>query len=144
MQVVLKISQKISSCLLAVLSFSATATDTFTLNGRAVQLEPSKTNVQQSKSASARQADARVVVRDVASGQTSVYADGLIVTLKRVVDLNAVLQDHPALKLIYAPGVHAFVGVPRSALAATVDALGADPRVAAVHLRPVPKQIKLR
>ena len=144
MFVVLKISQKMSSCLLAVLSFSAMATDTFTLSGRVVQLEPTKTDLQQSKSALSRQVDARVVVRDLASGQTSVYADGLIVTLKRAEELNALLQDHPALKLHYAPGVYAFVGVPRSALAATVDALGADSRVTAVHLRPVPKQIKPR
>ena len=144
MQVVLKTSKKISVCLMAVLSCSAMATDTFTLNGRAVQLEPSKSTMQQSRSASARPADGRVVVRDVATGQTSVYANGLIVTLKKGDELTALLRDHPALTVEYAPGVHVFVGVARSALAATVNALGADPRVAAVHLRPVPTPTQLR
>ncbi len=144
MPIILKISQKISLYLLVALSFSAMAADTFTLNGRTVQLEPLGKIAQQSKSASAVQAENRVMLRDLASGTTSVYADGLIVTLKSAADLNAVLQDYPALTLQYAPGVHAFVQVPRNALAVTVNALGADSRVESLHLRPVPKQIKPR
>ena len=144
MNTTLRISQKIVFCMLATWGFSAMATDTFTLNGRAVQLEPVEKSAQQSKSTSARQAQARVTVRDLASGQTATYAEGLIITLKSVANLKALLQDYPALTLQFAPGNHAFVRLPRSALAVTVDALGADPRVAAVHLRPVPAQLKPR
>ena len=144
MYTTLKITQTILAGLLVTLNVSAMATDTFTLNGRAVELESVSKKLPQGKNTSPRQDDARVVVRDLASGQTSVYAEGLIVTLKSVDELKALLHDYPALTLEYAPGVHAFVGVQRSALAATVDALSADSRVAAVHLRPVPKQTKPR
>lgn len=140
----LKNIRQIAACLLAALSFSAMAADTFMLNGRSVQLEPARQGAQQSKSASVDKAQARVVVRDLVSGQTSVYADGLIITLKNAADLRALLQNNPALSLQYAPGVYAYVRVPRGALAAAVNALNADPRVAAVHLRPVPLQIKPR
>ena len=144
MNIFLKISQKISFCMLAAMSFSAMATDTFTLNGRAVQLESAAKGLPQSKSTAAGQTDARVTVRDVASGKLSFYAEGLIITLKSTASLKPLLQDYPALILQYAPGTYAYVQVPREALAATVNALGADARVAAVHLRPVPVAIKPR
>ena len=131
-----------SVAVLTTLSFSVMANNTFTLNGRAVQLEPvGKSQEKGARSAANR---AQVTVRDLTSGQTSVYADGLIITLKDAGTLKSVLNDYPAVTLQYAPGAYAYVKVSREQLATTFDALAADTRVAAVHLRPVPVQIKPR
>lgn len=142
MKSLFKTLQTLSLAALGALSFSAQAGDTFTLNGRSVQLEPAVQGQGKSKSGATRQG--KVTVRDLTSGQISVYAEGLIITLKEPATLKAVLQDYPALTLQYAPGAYAYVQVPRDRLATTFDALGADPRIAAVHLRPVPVQVKPR
>ena len=134
--------QTLSIAAITALSFSATAGNTFTMNGRSVQLQPvSKSQEKDTSSAANR---AKVTVRDLTSGQISVYADGLIITLKDAGILKSVMYDYPALTLQYAPGVYAYVQVPRDRLATTFDALSADPREAAVHLRPVPVPIKPR
>lgn len=137
-----KVFQTLSVSALAALSFNALAADSFTMNGRAVQLEPAGKSQEKSTTNAANHA--KVKVRDLASGQISVYADGLIITLKDAGALKSLLQEYPALTLQYAPGRYAYVKVSRDQLAATFDALGADPRVIAVHLRPVPVQIKPR
>lgn len=134
--------QTLSIAAIAALSFSATAGNTFTMNGRVVQLEPVSKTLEKDTSGAANRA--KVTVRDLTSGQISVYADGLIITLKDAGILKSVLHDYPALTLQYAPGVYAYVKVPRDRLATTFDALSADPRVAAVHFRPVPVPIKPR
>lgn len=137
-----KTLQTLSLAALAALSLNAMAGDTFTLNGRSVQLEPAAKGQEKANSNVPRYG--KVTVRDLKSGQISVYADGLIVTLKEANSLKSVLQDYPALTLQYAPGAYAYVQVPRDQLAKTFDALGADPRIAAVHLRPIPVQVKPR
>ena len=142
MKSILKTLQTLSVAALAALSFSAMAGDTFTMNGRSVELEPAGKVQSKGKGSTAHQAN--VTVRDLTSGQISVYAEGLIITLKEADSLKSMLQDYPALSLQYAPGAFAYVQVPRDRLATTFDALSTDPRVAAVHLRPVPVKIKLR
>lgn len=127
---------------LLVLSLGALADNNFTLHGRSVQIVPS--GDANGVAAGAPREPGKVFVRDLASGQVVVYASGLIVTLKNPRDLQAVLRDHPAISLQYAPGVYAYVQVANDALAATFTALSADPRVAAVHLRPLPARVKAR
>lgn len=137
-----KTLQILSVAALATLGFSAVAGNSFTMNGRAVQLEPASKS--QEKGVRSTATSAKVTVRDLTSGQISVYGEGLIITLKDADTLNPVLHDYPALTLQYAPGAYAYVKVPRDRLASTFDALSADPRIAAVHLRPLPVQIKPR
>lgn len=130
-------------CLTALLTLAANAMagHLFTMNGRAVELVPA--GAVASKAATAASAPL-ISVRDVASGQVKVYASGLIITLQEVGALKALLNDYPALSLQYAPGLYAYVQVSSAALASTFDALSVDPRVAAVHLRPVPIRVKPR
>nr|WP_319564958.1 hypothetical protein [uncultured Rhodoferax sp.] len=130
-------------CLTALLTLAtnAMAGNLFTMNGRVVELVPSSTVA--SKATTAASAPL-ITVKDVASGQVKVYASGLIITLKEVGTLQALLRDYPAIQLQYAPGKYAYVQVSSAALASTFDALSADPRVEAVHLRPVPIRIKPR
>lgn len=142
MKNLLKTLQATSVAALTALSFNAMAGDTFTMNGRSFQLEP-PSNVQD-KARSGATPQGKVTVRDLTSGQISVYAEGLIITLKDAGNLKPVLHDYPALSLQYAPGAYAYVKVSRDRLATTFDALSADPRIAAVHLRPVPVQIRPR
>lgn len=137
-----RIVQTLGVAALSAISLSTFAGDTFTMNGRAVQLEPA--SKVQEKGINSTASHAQVTVRDLKSGQINVYAEGLIITLKDSASLKAVLHDYPALTLQYAPGAYAYVQIPRDQLATTFDALGADLRVAAVHLRPVPVQIKPR
>ncbi len=137
-----KTLQTLSAAALAALSFSVMAGETFTMNGRTVQLEPAGKT--QGKAKNSADNSTKITVRDLASGQISVYVEGLIITLKEAGSLKSLLQDYPALSLQYAPGSYAYVQVPRDRLATTFDALSADSRVAAVHLRPVPVQIKPR
>jgi len=129
-------------CLTALLTLAANAmaANLFTMNGRTVELVPA--GVATSKAATAT--TPLITVKDVASGQVSVYASGLIITLKEASTLKALLSDYPALQLQYAPGKYAYVQVANAALASSFDALSADPRVAAVHLRPVPMRINPR
>lgn len=148
MKTIFKTLQALSLSTLAALSLGAVAGETFTMNGRVMQLEPAGKAPDKAKASTASDAAsasaAKVKVRDLASGQISVYAEGLIVTLKNAETLKSLLQDYPALTLQYAPGNYVYVKVARDQLATTFDALSADARVAAVHLRPVPVQIKPR
>ena len=142
MKNLVKTLQITSVVALTALSFCAVAGDTFTMNGRTYQLEPARKLQDKTKSISTSQA--KVTIRDLSSGQVSVYAEGLIITLKDVGSLKPMLRDYPALSLQYPPGAYAYVKVSSDRLATTFDALSADPRVAAVHLRPIPVQIKPR
>lgn len=137
-----KTLQTLSVAALAALNFNAVAGNSFTMNGRTVQLEPAGKTLE--KGANSEANTEKVTVRDLTSGQISIYADGLIITLKDAATLKTVLHDYPALTLQYAPGAYAYVKVSREQLAATFNALSADPRVAAVHLRPLPVKIKPR
>ena len=118
------------------------AGDTFIMNGRSVQVEPSSKTSHRGKHGTVSQGN--LTVRDLTSGQISVYADGLTLTLREGGTLKSILNDYPSITLQYAPGVYAYVKVPRDQLATLFNALNADPRVAAVHLRPMTVKTKLR
>lgn len=130
-------------CLTALLTLGANtmAGNLFTMNGRTVALVPAGTGTTKTATSTG---DTLISVKDLTSGQVNVYASGLIITLKETNTLKALLSDYPSLSLQYAPGIYAYVQVSRAALAATYDALNADPRVVAVHLRPVPIRITPR
>ncbi|TXT39650.1 MAG: hypothetical protein FD135_2082 [Comamonadaceae bacterium] len=138
-----KIQRMHPLCLAALLLLGGNtlAGQRFTLNGQVLEVLPS-TGVS-SKAASAT-GDSFISVKEMATGQVKLYASGLIITLKQASALKALLNDYPALHLEYAPGAVAYVQLPNSALAATFDALSADARVAAVHLRPMPVPVKPR
>jgi len=127
--------------ILLTLASQAMAGNVFTMNGRSVELLPSTTATNKATPAGSAPL---ISVKDVESGQVKLYASGLIITLKESRTLKALLSDYPALSLQYAPGVYAYVQVSNAALASTFDALSADPRVAAVHLRPVPIRVHPR
>ena len=142
MKSLLKKLQVISVAALGAFNLVAMAGDTIIMNGRSFQLEPMTKPQYRGKNSTA--SSINVTVRDLTSGQISVYADGLIITFKDALTLTSVLNDYPAVKMQYAPGAYAYVQVPRDQLAATFNALSADARVAAVHLRPLPTRIKRR
>lgn len=133
---------KIGALSLIVLSLNATAGNRFTMNGRSVQLVASGNATAKTKATSTD--EGRITVLDVESGQVSVYTNGLIITLKDASTANAVVSDYPGLTLRYTTGRYAFARVSSATLATTFDALNSDPRVSAVHLRPLPVPAKPR